>query len=420
MERTIRRDWNSPSVFAWLLGNESRLTVAYLSEGKALCDRLDPISRFVSFGSDSRKEEAKPMFEESKLDFFDQHPYTYDVEEFSRQADFFGAGKPLIFSEWGGRAIGQSEIIMQKTVDKLLDLVETKQLAGHMFWSWQDLPEFSRIDGEMNKGILESGVVTEGREPRQQVVMELARLFQGWRHEDLPVDSRPGILPLRQSPWSSKSRFAPVSLQSLVEGNKGQRAWSELESRMAKHWSESAEARFSRNQWKRTGGKLKFWQESQVEIAGAPFRFALIDGVVRPLVLTPDSAEIKIPLTLNCTALHFLGHVTLPDGFPPMGHPGETVATYTFHLSGGKTQNVPIRNGIEVARANLVWEATRIASVATAAQQALSFIKDWAREQYQVLLFSVPVPAGRVESISARLVGQQPPLLLFAITAEQA
>jgi hypothetical protein len=420
LERTIRRDWNSPSVFAWLLGNESRLTVAYLSEGKALCDRLDPISRFVSFGSDSRKEEAKPMFEESKLDFFDQHPYTYDVEEFSRQVEFFGAGKPLIFSEWGGRAIGQSEIIMRKTVDKLLDLVEAKQLAGHMFWSWQDLPEFSRIDAEMNDGILESGVVTEGREPREQVVVELARLFQGWRHEDLPVDARPAILPLRRSPWSSKSRFTPVSLQPLAEANEHQKAWSDLEKRMAKHWSESSEVWFARNQWKRTGSKLRFWREAQLEIAGAPFHFALIDGSVRPLVLTPDFPEIAIPLARNCTALHFLGHVTLPGGFPPTGQPGETIATYTLRFSGGRTQEVPIRNGIEVARANLVWVATRIDSVATAAQRALSFAKDWAREQYQVLLFSLPVEGGHAESITARLIGQQAPLLLFAITAEQS
>jgi beta-glucuronidase len=41
MERTIRRDWNSPSVFAWFLGNECTLTVDYLKEGKALsCMRM--------------------------------------------------------------------------------------------------------------------------------------------------------------------------------------------------------------------------------------------------------------------------------------------------------------------------------------------------------------------------------------------
>jgi hypothetical protein len=420
MERTIRRDWNSPSIFAWLLGNESRLTVEYLREGRALCDRLDPISRFVSFASDSRKDEAKPMFEEAKLDFFDQHPYTYDVEEFSRQAEFFGPNKPLIFSEWGGRAIGQSEIIMPKTVDKLLDLVEAKQLAGHMFWSWQDMPEFSRVDAEMNNGILESGVVTESREPRQSVFLELARLFQGRRHEDLPVDTRPAILPLRRPPWSSRSKFTPLTLQSLAEGSEGRKAWSELESAMAKYWSESSETGFSRNQWKRTGEKLRFWQEAQVEIVGALFRFALIEGFVRPLVLTPGSPEVTIPLAGDCIGLHFLGQVTLPDGFPPKGRSGETVATYTLRFNGGKTQVFPMRNGIEVARANLVWGATRIDAVATAAQRALSFTKDWAREQYQVLLFSLPVLGGRVESITARLVGQQPPLLLFAITSEQS
>src|SRR5262245_868673 len=94
MERGIRRDWNSPSIFAWLLGNERRLTVEYLREGKALCNRLDPISRLVSFASDTRKEEAKPIFEEAGMDFFDQHPYTYELEEFNRQAEFFGPDKP--------------------------------------------------------------------------------------------------------------------------------------------------------------------------------------------------------------------------------------------------------------------------------------------------------------------------------------
>src|SRR6202041_2527307 len=60
--------------------------------------------------------------------------------------------------------------------------------SGTMFWSWQDLPQFSRIDDEMCNGILESGVVTEAREPRDVVSMELSRLFTLQRH----VDERPG------------------------------------------------------------------------------------------------------------------------------------------------------------------------------------------------------------------------------------
>src|SRR4029077_18550917 len=139
------------------------------------------------------------------------------------------------------------------------------------FWSWQDLPQFSRIDAEMRHGILESGVVTEGREPRQSVYMELARLFQGWRHEDLAVNTQPAVLPLRWTPWSPRSKFTPVNLQPLAEGADGQRAWAELQSRMAKYWAESAETGFSRNQWKRTGEKLRLWKGTPLEIGGVPF-----------------------------------------------------------------------------------------------------------------------------------------------------
>ena len=188
---------------------------------------------------------------------------------------------------------------------------------------------------------------------------------------------------------------------------------------MAKYWSESHETGYSRNQWQRTGGKLRFWRESQIGISGIPFQSPSIDGLVRPLVLTPESPEITIPLGLNCTQLHFLGQVTLPDGFPPIGRPGELVANYSLRFAGGTTREVPLRSGIEVVRANLIYGASRIDAVATAAQRALSFIKDWAREQYQVLLFSVPVENRGVDTITARLIGFSAPLLLFALTAEQ-
>jgi hypothetical protein len=145
-----------------------------------------------------------------------------------------------------------------------------------------------------------------------------------------------------------------------------------------------------------------------------------MEGFVRPLVLTPGYPTIKIPLELNCTRLHCLGQVTMPGGFPPSGRTGESIGSYTLRYSGGKVREIPLRSGIEVARANLVYVATRIDPVASAAQRALCLVKNWAREQYQVLLFSVPVENGRLESLTAQLIGQDMPLLLFAITAEQS
>src|SRR2546421_10276298 len=98
MEATIRRDWNSPSVFAWLLGNECKLTVEYLKEGKERCRRLDPLERPVSFANSMSPKEAKPIFEQAGMDFFDSHPYPSDPREYARTPGYYGDSRPLTFT----------------------------------------------------------------------------------------------------------------------------------------------------------------------------------------------------------------------------------------------------------------------------------------------------------------------------------
>jgi hypothetical protein len=418
MERIARRDWNSPSIFAWLLANESHVTVEYLHKGKEMLRSLDPQKRLVSIANSMSKEEAKPLCEETGMDFFDDHPYTFDVGEFDKIAEFYGPGKPLLFTEWGGKEIGQSEIIMPNTVDKLLDLTQRGVLAGHCFWSWQDLPQFSRIDPEMREGILESGVVTEGREPRPFVYMQLARLFENRRETDsLFVDalaaSAPVLLPLRHVPWRSGDRVMPLDLSALVSGDRGARTWNDFETRITQHWK-SLDLR----QWERTGKRFTLWSEPEIEILGSRFIVPVVEGSARPIVLTPDFPDLEIPVHRACARLHFLGHVTLPGGFPLNGAPGEAVATYQIRYQDGKTQEVPLRAGFEVAAANAIHEATRIDPVATSAQRAFWYVKDWAREHYQGLLFSLPAEKGRIESIRCQLHPHQPPLLLFAVSTE--
>jgi hypothetical protein len=417
MERVIRRDWNSPSVFAWLLSNECTLTAETLREGKEICNRLDPIGRFVAAANSMSKEKAKPIFEQAGMDFFDQHPYTYDIDDFDKEAAFDGPSRPLTFTEWGGKAIGQSQMIMQNSVDRLLDLIETHRLAGHVFWSWQDMRQYSRIDGEMRDGVLESGVVTEGREPRDVPYLELSRLFEGRRHESEPAATRPVVMPLKWSPWTRKSRFSAVNLQALVDRSEGAKAWADFEDRMAKFWST---APMARDQWKRTGGKFLLWQGSEVEIAGVTFRAPVVNGYVRPLVVTPGVPEVDIPIGVEGLRLHVLGQVTLPTGYPVAGHDGETVATYTLRYASGKSREVPLRNGYEVAQSNLISVATRIDPQATEAQRALVFIKDLAREHYQVLLYSLSLEGGTLASVHCQLQDLHSALAIFAIAVEYA
>ena len=415
LERTIRRDWNAPSVFAWLLGNECTLTVDYLKEGKALCRRLDPIARPVSFANSMGNEESKAIFEQAGMDFFDQHAYGFDENKFSKSVEIFGDSRPTTFTEWGWEVVGGEEIVYDRDFDRLLELVETQKVAGHAFWSWQDMRQYSRIDWPTQNGILLSGVVTEAREPRPRLYLELARLFERRRREELPASRRPRSVPLRWVPWSSKSKFQPIDLQSLVDSESSQKAWTDLESMMAEFWSRS---RLASDQWKRTSERLMLWQGSTVEISGVSFKIPVVAEFVRPLVLTPRFRELEIPVGTPATQLHFLGNVTLPTGYPVAGQAGETIASYGIHYERGKVQEVPLRHGVEVARANLVHEATRINPMLTSAQRVLEFTKDVAREHYQVLLFSVPAGGGKVDRITCRLAGDQP-LLIFALTVER-
>lgn len=413
LETTIRRDWNSPAVMAWLLSNECTLTEAVLREGKQRCNAMDPIQRLVAAANSHSAEKVKPMFVAAGLDFFDQHPYTFDVQQFNDEAEFDGPSKPLTFTEWGGKAIGQTPIIMQNEVDRLIDLVDAGLLSGHVFWSWQDMRQYSRIDGEMRHGVLESGVVTESREPRDVVYLELARLYQQRRHVDVEPDIKPEIVPLRWTPWLRGSSFTPIDLQAIAQSGDADRAWSSLKNHMAQYWDKTA-----RSQWKKSGQDLLLWMESPLQIGGVKFLMPVVNHRVRPLVVTPETPELVIPINRRCDKLHVLGQVTFAGGFPSSGSDGEKVATYTLEYSGGKTREIPLRNGYEVAQANIIQDASRLDPVPSECQRAMMFVKETAREHYQVLLYSIPVESEPLQRIHCRLDGQHPPLAIFAVTAE--
>jgi hypothetical protein len=445
LEGTIRRDWNSPSVMIWFISNECTLSESFLREGKERCNRLDPLKRLVAAANDRSARVVKPLFVAAEMDFFDQHPYTDNPEEFDQEAAYDGPSKPLIFSEWGGKGVGQDGPLMKSSVDRLISLIESHELAGTAFWSWQDIREYSRIDGEMKDGVLESGVVTEGREPRGAVMVELTRLFELRHqadeqprtrpdekhdaHENLAPD-RPTVLPLRVAPFASASKFQSVELQALADSDRGKRSWKALEAELENYW---ASTRMSRDQWERTGRKFELWKTQEVSIAGVTFRSPLLEGHVRPIVLTTEIPEITIPIGQDCTVLHILGQVTFGTGYPltaapdlfgnmPVsenGHLGDTAAEYTLEFADGKTQVLPVRQGIEVAQANRIYGASRILPIATSTQPALEYIKDVVREYYQILLWSIRTDQDRLKSLWCKLVGGQGNLAIFAITTER-
>jgi len=220
---------------------------------------------------------------------------------------------------------------------------------------------------------------------------------------------------LRQIPWNRQNQFRPINLQPLSESAGGRKAWAGLEASMAAYWAKAGMS----DQWKGSGRKFRLWARGEVVIAGVPFRVPVMEDGVRPLVLTSELTEIAVPVGLDCIRLHILGNVTIPTGFPVEGGSGDVIGEYQLRDESGEERRVPLRNGYEVARANLIADATRINAAATETQRAILFVKDIAREHYQVLLYSLP-SGGRIETLKCRLNAGQPSLAIFAITAETA
>jgi len=421
LEGAIRRDWNSPAVFGWFLGNESRLTVDYLRRGKALCNQLDPLKRPVSFANSTGKEKAKQQFEEAGLDFFSQHLYDFDSDKFETTADYYGSGKPLVIDEWGWEDAGHGEIFWDRNFDALLDATKEGKIAGHSFWSWNDVRQYARIDWPTYDGILFSGVVTEAREPRTELYRRLSNLFQGQAENPegerlphtIPYTQRPSVVPLRIAVVDSRGLTKPIDLQAMVDSDSSRNSWKALEKITESFWASSEMAQ---DQWTRTGKRLLFWRGSFVEIAGVPFACPVQDGFVRPLVITAEFPEQTIPIGQSCSRLYVLGNVTLPSGYPIEGENSATAAVFELHYADGRTQQIPLRNGKEIARANLIDNATRIEPLALNAPQALIFEKDPAREHYQALLFAYPTQGALQELRCIWKSG--PPLAIFGITVQ--
>ena len=219
LEGTIRRDWNSPAVVIWFLGNECAFPLSYLKRGKAICDQLDPIHRLVSVAHLYGKFPAvKTVYDQAGLDFYDWHAYEFKDDKFLKLPESFGPGKPLTLTEWGWEDAGDGDIFYELDFDGLLSQVEAHKIAGHSFWSWNDVHQFNRIDWPTHNGILLSGVVTESREIRQPIYSRLSGLFAGRRENcGAPAPGRLVLSPLRWVPFSPGSTFQTIDLQPLAD-----------------------------------------------------------------------------------------------------------------------------------------------------------------------------------------------------------
>jgi hypothetical protein len=382
-------------------------------------------------------ESSKRIFDAGGLDFYTYHPYDFDAGIFEKTVLGF-PGKPLVLTEWGGRAVGQSPALMKESTDEIGRLVESGRLAGHSYWSWSDLPEFSRGGSEMENGILTSGVVTENRVPRADVYLSLANLFRRVPTARLDPSREPQWIAPKVTPLSVDSQFSKISLQPLLSASGQTDAWAELETLMERFWKSH---RFTRHHWDQTGRSFWLWNSPEFKIGEIPFEPVLQKGESRPIVLTPNHRRVEVSLNLEAERLHFLGNVTLPDGYPVIGKYGEQVARYVIVYDDGERQEAALRWGQEIARSNMIAIASRIDPSTTFGERVITYIKEPTREIYQTRLFTVDTKPKKIVRLICELQGSYSPasgpppdmhhavnpppapgeqaMILFAITAER-
>jgi hypothetical protein len=230
-----------------------------------------------------------------------------------------------------------------------------------------------------------------------------------------------------------------ISLQAAVDSSDQKRAVSELDSFLEAFFKRQG---FTSHHWEETGRRFWTWDAPKLATGSIPFTTPVRDGRTEPVLLTPARAHVEIPVRMTANRLFFLGNVTVPDGYPITGIPGDRVGRYTVVYADGDRQEVVLRWGQEIARSNMIAVATRIDPRASAADRVITYVKHPTREIHQTLLFPVETKLKEIATVICELdaseaQGMAPPasmhhsgedtaggrnraLLLYALTAETA
>lgn len=433
LERVVQRDWNNPAFWAILLANESTPTLDVMKEARQKIKALEPailISTPGPSAPDQTLESVRRLFDDADYDFYSAHPYTYDERHFAEVLDKFGSAKPMLFTEWGG-PVGKLPRLMDREVRALGKVVQQGRLSGAYFWEWADMTQYEREDISMDGPTLAEGVVTADRKVRDEVFSKLAELYRYDVGVPAPLPRSPIVLPSPILNAAPNSTYTRVSLQPVVE--KEESDWQSLQSANLAFWKEN----FG-DYLQKTSGEFATWDAASLRIGAIPFETAQVSGHTRPVVIRTGST-VEIPIHEEADRLHFLGNATAPDGYPTRGEAGAAIGSYTIYYADGTKQEIPLRWGLEVARANVISSSSLLNPIAQLATPVIRYVRNESYEDYRTFLYTAavkrkmidrvvitmkPLPSDRPlislpnETGSGYAAGETS-LLLFALTAER-
>jgi hypothetical protein len=390
-------------VIAWLLGNECHaddLGLEFLRNAVCMCKSLDP-QRPVSFSHlyAEKLKNAKKPYIEAGLDYYDYHPYTPTASTFAEVMEAFD-DKPLVFVEWGGWFVRNSEGLLKLFGKVFTDASafadsDPHHLNGIAYWEWADTRQYGRGYPACECGILTEGLVDEKRNKKRDY-STMQEIFAA-------IDSRKNVIgegmPEIIVPGSVSSYGAPVKLLCVDLGS----------------ISDSPE---QRRVWESIDPTSSDRMSAELCIGAIPFLPPGAEG--RPVVLSRSTSEVVIPIGRSVRAFHFLGHVSI-NGLPLWGRFGEPVAQYVIESEEGSAEMLELQNGIHIARQNAVFESTRIEPIAFEAPVVIRRAKDPDFSLLEIRYFRLKPqkPGGLVKHLRFKTeTGDSFQPLLYALTIE--
>jgi hypothetical protein len=357
--RTVRRDRNVPSVFAFLIYNECNPNTDYAVNIAKACRALSPGCLLGMADCSGRNDDIKAMVHAADLSFYGINCYSYSPAEYCRRMAVFN-DKPLLFTEWGG-CLGQGNPRVLKDLCDTFVLHsrsdESLRVAGCSFWAWADYPEYSRpmpaaIDGWTIEGLTDR----DGR-----AKPDLQTLWQMCFDMDYPpVAAAPRVEVLLPAPRRAEA-WQPVALDAIEGDQTFLEACIDV-------WRATRPA-YSADVMPLDPRLPALPRLGRLLIDGIEFACRDVAGPAHPLLLGKGREEIVIPINRTISAIAILGHVTAQQGYPystlkstvadapghsepePVRAAGMAAAEYEFLFDDG-TITQPLRHGVEILRAN--------------------------------------------------------------------
>lgn len=403
--RTVKRDRNVPSIFAWLIYNECLPNAEYAAKAAAAVRGLDPDARLSFADCSGKNDEIKKMVEAGGLSYYGINVYDYWAKTYLQRMEAF-PDKPLVFTEWGGLTAQGNPRVMRdltQTFARHSRKGEWPRMSGCAYWVWADYEEKTRGAPGAIEGWTIEGLLDKWGQPKADLQALSLMCFE--------MDHPP-------------LAHAPV-VEVLTKARKRDANWQAVD--LSQVTIEAGRMEKKLEDWRRgTGGMLPRLGRVMVDGIG----FACREG--GPVLIGAGRREVVIPVGRQISALAVLGHVAHAGGYPsssvqtvwsedtePPRKAGDSASEYELVFEDGRPEIIPLRHGVEVLRANEICRWWAVNPIAPGTRPALRVVVHPSFEILRIDLWEYRLPRPRyLKELRWKLADEQSVQAMWAVSVE--